>query len=176
MKYLDLTFDDPASNLACDEALLELFEIEPRADSLLRVWEPTDHFVVLGHSNRLHAEANLSACKTDGVSILRRVSGGGAVVQGMAAVVTVISALAGLLAFIGYAAEQHLAAQGKAIDWALFLARSPQILISAREDSLFSLAGGIFGAVYAIKRARHPEFVPLRSPEKSSAGGNLLPG
>jgi lipoate---protein ligase len=82
MKYLDLTFDDPASNLACDEALLELFEIEPRADSLLRVWEPTDHFVVLGHSNRLHAEANLSACKTDGVSILRRVSGGGAVVQG----------------------------------------------------------------------------------------------
>ncbi|TMB27938.1 MAG: hypothetical protein E6J62_18600 [Deltaproteobacteria bacterium] len=111
-----------------------------------------------------------------GYAAVKGAGKGGAVVQGMAAVVTVISVLAGLLAFIGYAAEQHLAAQGKAIDWALFLARSPQILISAREDSLFSLAGGIFGAVYAIKRARHPEFVPLRSPEKSSAGGNLLPG
>jgi hypothetical protein len=101
---------------------------------------------------------------------------GGAVVQAMAAVVTVISVLAGLLGFIGYTAQQHVAAKGQTIDWAVFLSMSPRILVSAGQDSIFSLAGGIFGAVYAIKRTRHPEFVPLRSPEKPSAGGNLLPG
>ncbi len=82
MKYLDLTLGDPATNLACDQALLELFENDRLPDSLLRVWESTDHFIVLGHSNRLHSEVNLLTCKADGVSILRRVSGGGVVVQG----------------------------------------------------------------------------------------------
>ncbi|HEV8723031.1 MAG TPA: lipoate--protein ligase family protein [Candidatus Binatia bacterium] len=82
MKYLDLTFANPATNLACDEALLELYESEKTDDALLRVWEPRDHFVVLGHSNRLHSEVNISACRRDQVSILRRVSGGGAVMQG----------------------------------------------------------------------------------------------
>lgn len=82
MKYLDLTFDDPASNLACDEALLELFETAQREDSLLRFWEPKAHFIVLGHSNRWRAEVNSTACQTDGIAVLRRISGGGAVVQG----------------------------------------------------------------------------------------------
>ena len=111
-----------------------------------------------------------------GYAAVKGAGKGGALVQGVAAVVTVISVLAGLLGFIGYTAERNLAADGQTIDWALFLARSPRILIAAGEDSLFSLAGGIFGAIYAIKRARDPEFVPLRSPGKPSAGGSLLPG
>lgn len=82
MKYLDLTFDDPASNLACDESLLELLETRQFDDALLRVWEPRNYFVVLGHSNRLHAEVNFSACKSNSISVFRRMSGGGAVVQG----------------------------------------------------------------------------------------------
>jgi len=82
MKYLDLTFADPASNLACDEALLELYENGDADDALLRVWEPKSHFVVLGHSNRWHSEVNLTACTESRISILRRLSGGGAVVQG----------------------------------------------------------------------------------------------
>jgi lipoate-protein ligase A len=82
MKYLDLTFANPATNLACDEALLELYESEKNDDALLRVWEPHNHFVVLGHSNQLHSEVNISACQRDQVSILRRVSGGGTVMQG----------------------------------------------------------------------------------------------
>ncbi|HEX2931506.1 MAG TPA: biotin/lipoate A/B protein ligase family protein [Candidatus Binatia bacterium] len=82
MKYLDLSFADPAANLACDEALLELFETEKPNDGILRVWEPTTHFVVLGHSNRLRTETNQAACAENKIPILRRISGGGAVMQG----------------------------------------------------------------------------------------------
>jgi len=82
MKYLELTFADPAHNLACDEALLDLFEREHLDDGLLRLWRPENYFVVLGHSNRLRAEANIPACAAAGIPILRRVSGGGAVLQG----------------------------------------------------------------------------------------------
>lgn len=82
MKYLELTFADPESNLACDEALLNLFDTEHIDDGLLRLWEPENFFVVLGHSNRIRAEANIPACVAAGIPILRRMSGGGAVVQG----------------------------------------------------------------------------------------------
>jgi len=83
MKYLDLTFANPATNLACDEALLELYETNEADEAVLRVWEPRDHFIVLGHSNRLHSEVKFSACQRDQIPILRRVSGGGAVMQGL---------------------------------------------------------------------------------------------
>jgi lipoate-protein ligase A len=82
MKYLDLTFADPVTNLACDEALLELYENDETDDALLRVWESHNYFVVLGHSNRFGSEVNLAACTGNQISILRRPSGGGAVMQG----------------------------------------------------------------------------------------------
>lgn len=82
MKYLDLSFNDPAVNLACDEALFEVFETEKLDDGVLRVWEPRNHFIVLGHSNRLSSEVNLTACAEGKIPILRRISGGGAVMQG----------------------------------------------------------------------------------------------
>jgi lipoate-protein ligase A len=82
MKYLDLSFNDPAVNLACDEALLDFFESEKPGDGLLRVWEPRNHFIVLGHSNRLSSEVDLVACLERRLPILRRISGGGAVMQG----------------------------------------------------------------------------------------------
>jgi len=82
MKYLELTFANPAHNLACDEALLNLFERERPDDGLLRLWQPESYFVVLGHSNRLRSEANIPACVRAGIPVLRRVSGGGAVLQG----------------------------------------------------------------------------------------------
>ncbi|MSP39376.1 MAG: lipoate--protein ligase family protein [Deltaproteobacteria bacterium] len=82
MKYLDLTFAEPARNLACDEALLESCENDFMDGGLLRVWQPKNYFVVLGHSNRLAAEANVTACGAAQIPILRRVSGGGAVVLG----------------------------------------------------------------------------------------------
>jgi len=82
MKYLDVSFADPAAQLACDEALLELFEAEQEGDAILRVWESPAHFVVLGHANRWDAEVDQEACAERKIPILRRVSGGGAVIQG----------------------------------------------------------------------------------------------
>ena|SRR5438132_1970024 len=81
MKYVYLTFADPAQNLACDEALLEWCEQED-AEGVLRIWEPQNYFVVLGYSNKVATEVNVSACAANGIAILRRFSGGGAVLQG----------------------------------------------------------------------------------------------
>jgi lipoate-protein ligase A len=82
LQYIELTLPDPASNLACDEALLELFEARRATDGLLRIWEPENHFVVLGHSNRIDSEVDFAACESEPLSILRRLSGGGTVMQG----------------------------------------------------------------------------------------------
>src|SRR5262245_54823657 len=82
MKYLDLSFANPAANLACDEALLEFFETAKPDGGILRVWEPSGYFIVLGHSNRLRSEVHLSASTEKRIPILRRISGGGTVLQG----------------------------------------------------------------------------------------------
>lgn len=81
MKYLDLTFLTPQHNLACDEALLHWCE-ERDGDEILRFWEPREHFAVLGYSSRIDSEVRLSACRKHRVPVLRRCSGGGAVLQG----------------------------------------------------------------------------------------------
>ena len=81
MKYLDLTFPDPASNLACDEVLLEMCEANDE-NELLRIWEPENYFVVMGYSNKVASEINISACRAKGIPIFRRFSGGGTVLQG----------------------------------------------------------------------------------------------
>jgi lipoate---protein ligase len=81
VKYLDLTFSDPARNLACDEALLELCE-NSAEEGVLRVWEPAYYFVVVGYSNKVSSEVNVAACNANEIPILRRFSGGGAVLQG----------------------------------------------------------------------------------------------
>jgi lipoate-protein ligase A len=82
MNYLELTFPDAAQNLACDEALLEMFEQSGGGGELLRLWHPEQYFVVLGHGNKWRDEVNASACAADGIAVLRRSSGGGTVLQG----------------------------------------------------------------------------------------------
>jgi lipoate-protein ligase A len=81
MKYLDRTLCTPQENLAGDEALLDWCE-EGSAEEILRFWEPRQHFVVLGYSNRTRTEVNLESCKSLGITVLRRCSGGGTVLQG----------------------------------------------------------------------------------------------
>ena len=81
MQFLDLTLPTPAENLACDEVLLDLAEAG-QAGETLRVWQPATHFLVLGYSNKINTEANLSQARHDGVPVLRRCTGGGAVLQG----------------------------------------------------------------------------------------------
>jgi len=81
MKLLDLTFPTPEENLACDEALLDWCDEGARPE-VLRFWEPQQHFVVVGYSNRVEREVNVAACREPGLSILRRCTGGGTVLQG----------------------------------------------------------------------------------------------
>lgn len=81
MKFLDIVFDEPAYNLACDEALLDLCE-EGESDEVLRFWEPREHFIVLGYSGKIDSEVNLPFCEAQRIPVFRRVSGGGTVLQG----------------------------------------------------------------------------------------------
>jgi lipoate-protein ligase A len=89
MHYLDLTLDTPAENLALDEALLDAAEQATQiatADAgdqeVLRIWEPCATMVVIGSSSRLADEVNVDACKSAGVPVLRRASGGLTIVTG----------------------------------------------------------------------------------------------
>ena len=81
MLACDLTLPSPKENLACDEALLELCE-QGKADELLRLWEPSQYFVVLGYGNRARSEVNLPFCQQHTIPVLRRCTGGGTVLQG----------------------------------------------------------------------------------------------
>ena len=81
MKYIDLSLSAPPENLACDEALLDLCE-EGYEDEILRFWESPEHFVVVGYANNVSKEANLDACRAANIPVLRRLSGGGTVLQG----------------------------------------------------------------------------------------------
>jgi lipoate---protein ligase len=81
MKYIDLTLPTPAENLACDEALLDLSESGAEGE-LLRFWQPAEPFVVLGYANHAAVEADLPACDARQISVLRRCTGGGTVLQG----------------------------------------------------------------------------------------------
>lgn len=81
LRGLDLTCATPQEDLALDEWLLHSADADPQ-HATLRIWEPTRYCVVLGRSNRAAVEADLEACRRDDVPVLRRMSGGGAVVIG----------------------------------------------------------------------------------------------
>lgn len=77
----DRTFATPAENVAADEALLDWCETTDGVGAL-RFWESDRVFVVVGYGNHVEREVNVERCRTEGVPILRRCSGGGTVLQG----------------------------------------------------------------------------------------------
>jgi lipoate-protein ligase A len=79
-KAVLLTLPTAAEDLALDEALL--VEAERSGGEWLRLWEWPRTAVVLGAGGRRAEEVHETACAEDGVPILRRSSGGGAVVLG----------------------------------------------------------------------------------------------
>ena len=82
MRRLLLTLPTPAENLALDEALLEWAEENDPQIEFLRLWESPAPLVVVGRSSRLHLEVHESACTECGIPVLRRSSGGAAIVAG----------------------------------------------------------------------------------------------
>jgi len=81
MKYCDLSLPTPEENLACDEALLNVCE-EGGAEGVLRFWEASRYFVVVGYANHVSSEVKLAFCQQHSIPVLRRCTGGGAVLQG----------------------------------------------------------------------------------------------
>jgi len=81
MNLCDLTLATPEENLACDEVLLDLCEAG-HCDELLRLWALPRYFVVLGYANQAATEANLPFCQKHTLPVLRRCTGGGAILQG----------------------------------------------------------------------------------------------
>jgi lipoate---protein ligase len=70
----------PAEYLGWDDAFLELAECE--GTETLWTWESPVPFVVVGYGQQIAREVDEAACERRGIPILRRSSGGGAVVQG----------------------------------------------------------------------------------------------
>jgi lipoate-protein ligase A len=82
LRHCDLTLSSPAQNLACDEALLDFCDEGGSAEGLLRFWEPAEYSVVVGYANKVAEEVRVEYCRSEGIPILRRCSGGGTVLQG----------------------------------------------------------------------------------------------
>jgi lipoate-protein ligase A len=82
MLRLHLTLDSPAANLALDEALLDLAEASGSDAEFLRIWESPAAMVVVGRSSRVWLEVDEIACRDRRLPILRRSSGGAAIVAG----------------------------------------------------------------------------------------------
>jgi hypothetical protein len=95
----------------------------------------------------------------------------GVVVQAMAGLVTVASVLAGLVVFIGWVVNRQVEAAGNTVNWTLFLKHTPRLLWDSGQDTLFSLAGGLLGAFYAIRKAAPPSFAVVeKAPEVGVQG------
>jgi lipoate-protein ligase A len=82
MQRLELTLATPAENLALDEALLDWAEEQNLDWEFLRIWESPQPMVVVGRSSRVHQEVDEPECRDANVPILRRSSGGAAIVAG----------------------------------------------------------------------------------------------
>ena len=87
MKYLWCSLPSVEENLALDEALLEVADqVDPAmtahdgSTEVLRLWEATTPFVVLGRSSKIAGEVNLDVAAAFDVPVLRRVSGGTSIV------------------------------------------------------------------------------------------------
>jgi lipoate-protein ligase A len=79
---LDLTLDSAAANIALDEALLDEVEAELEPHETLRMWQPAASIVVVGRGSCAADEVNLAYCRQRRIPILRRSSGGAAIVTG----------------------------------------------------------------------------------------------
>ena len=75
LNYLDLTTTDPAWNLAVEEYV---FDHLPKDRMYVMLWQ-NDHAIIIGKHQNTLAEINESYVKEQGIRVVRRLSGGGAV-------------------------------------------------------------------------------------------------
>ncbi|MFH1798434.1 MAG: lipoate--protein ligase family protein [Candidatus Omnitrophota bacterium] len=81
MQFVDYYFNLPEETIAFDEELLKSAESGQMGETL-RFWESKEYFVVIGRAGKASEDCFLDRCREDGIKIIRRVSGGGTVLQG----------------------------------------------------------------------------------------------
>jgi lipoate-protein ligase A len=81
MQLLELTLPTPAENLALEEALLDAAQAR-ECGEVLRLWESPEPIVVVGRASQAAVEVNLEVCRARQIPVLRRASGGAAIVAG----------------------------------------------------------------------------------------------
>ena len=82
MNFLDVSRPTPAENLALDEALLLSANQATTPHETLRLWEEPAPVVIVGRGSRVEAEVDIAACRRNRIALVRRCSGGCAVVAG----------------------------------------------------------------------------------------------
>jgi lipoate-protein ligase A len=81
MLLKDISFPSPEENILYDEVLLHLAE-QGKMSDVMRFWESSRTFVVLGRVCKESEDVKSDAVRKDRVPVLRRASGGGTVLQG----------------------------------------------------------------------------------------------
>jgi lipoate-protein ligase A len=84
MRVLIQTTSSPALDLALEESLH--LSVEEGADNTWRLWQPAKPALILGTGQEAAREANLEFARANHIPVLRRHSGGGAVVIGPGAI------------------------------------------------------------------------------------------
>ena len=79
MNYLNLTTTDPAFNLAVEEYV---FDYLPKDRMYVMLWQ-NDNAIIIGKNQNTLAEINESFVQENGIRVVRRLSGGGAVYHDM---------------------------------------------------------------------------------------------
>jgi lipoate---protein ligase len=82
MRLLNLSLPTAAENVALDEALLDEADAGDATDETLRLWEPRQPMIVVGRSSQFGIEVKLDVCRQLGIPVLRRPSGGAAIITG----------------------------------------------------------------------------------------------
>ena len=75
MIYIEGVGFDPRQNLATEQFIFD--RLDP-AESYLMLWQ-NDNAIIVGKHQNTFAELNLEAVRTEGITVVRRLSGGGAV-------------------------------------------------------------------------------------------------
>ncbi|MFH1847212.1 MAG: lipoate--protein ligase family protein [Candidatus Omnitrophota bacterium] len=81
MQFINHICKTPEENIALDEVLLKKAE-KGEIGETIRFWESVDYFVVIGRAGKIREECLLTECREAGIKIIRRISGGGTVLQG----------------------------------------------------------------------------------------------
>ena len=82
LSRLELSLGSPAAELALDEALLVEAEEAPASREALRIWSFASSVVVIGRGSKRDVEVDREYCDWEGIPVLRRCSGGAAIVGG----------------------------------------------------------------------------------------------